>query len=83
MAIVMKKKKNESIASLLRRFTRRVQQSRVLMEVRKRRFRKPEQTEREKKISALHRAAKKKEIEKLKKLGKYEKSGKYEKTSAR
>lgn len=71
MAIVMKKKKNESIPSLLRRFTRRVQQSRVLMESRKRRFRKPEQSEREKKMSALHRSAKKKEIEKLKKLGKY------------
>lgn len=55
---------------MLRRFTRRVQQSGVLLNARKKRFHKPKLTKRVVRDSALRRMAIKKERAKLEKLGK-------------
>lgn len=55
MAIEVKRKEKETVGSLLRRFSRRVQQSGILFRVRKNRFYKKPKTKREKKESALRR----------------------------
>ena len=70
MPIEVKKKERESVQSLLRRFTKRVQQSGVLIRARRGRFYVPEPTKRQKKLGALRRQAGQKEREKLYKLGK-------------
>ena len=70
--IEVRKKDKESSENLIRRFTRRVQQSGVLMHVRKTRFRKDEKSKREKREEALYKIKIRKEIEKLKKLGKFD-----------
>lgn len=69
MAIYTKKKENETTGSLLRRFTRRVQQSRVLIQARKNRFYLSQPTKRQKKLSALYRMKMTKERQRLEKLG--------------
>lgn len=63
------KKEGESSASLLYRFTKKIQQSGVLREAKKRRFRRRIPNRLKVKLSALHREAKKKEIAINKKLG--------------
>jgi len=70
MPIEVKKKERESTAAFLRRFTRRIQQSGVLLEARKSRFHASPKTKRQKRLMALHRIERQKEIERLKKLGK-------------
>ncbi len=70
--IEVRKKDKESSENLIRRFTRRVQQSGVLMHVRKTRFKKDEKSKREKREEALYKIKIRKEIEKLKKLGKFD-----------
>ena len=70
--IEVRKKDKESSENLIRRFTRRVQQSGVLMHVRKTRFRKDEKSKREKREEALYKIKIRKEIDKLKKLGKFD-----------
>ena len=55
MAVEVKRKDRETTGSLLRRFTRRVQQSGVLMTARKGRFYQKPKTRRQKKNSALRR----------------------------
>lgn len=69
MPVFMKKKERETTGSFLRRFTRRVQQSHVLIEARKRKHHKAKPTKRQKKLSALYRIQKTKEMERLRKLG--------------
>ena len=70
MPITVRKKEKESVQSLLRRFSRRIQQSGVLVRARRGRFYVPPITKRQKKLSALHRQEVAKEREKLYKLGK-------------
>lgn len=70
MAIEIKRKDNESIGSMMRRFTRSIQQSGVLIRARRQRFVEAPKTKREIRASALYRAAKRKEEAKLIKLGK-------------
>jgi len=72
MAIEVKKREKESTQSLLRRFSRRVQQSGILIRTRRRRFYVSPLTKRQKKIGALRRLKNQKEREKLYKLGKLE-----------
>ncbi len=72
MTIEVKKKDRETSESLIRRFSRRVQQSGVLLHARKSRFRKDEKSKREKREEALYKIKIRKEIEKLKKLGKFD-----------
>jgi len=70
MAIEVRKKERETTQNLLRRFTRRIQQSGVLLRARRSRFYVPTLTKRQKKLSALRRIGTQKEREKLYKLGK-------------
>jgi len=67
--IEIRKKEGESPNSALFRFSKRVRQSGVLMEMRKRRFRGRAVNKRSRRISAIFRADKKAEMEHKKKLG--------------
>jgi ribosomal protein S21 len=69
VAIEVKKRQGENTRSLLRRFSRRIQQSGILIRARKARFYEKEKSKREKRESALRRERIKDEKEKLKKLG--------------
>ena len=70
MSIQIKKKENESIGSVLYQFNKRVRQSGILKEVRKRRAHNRPKNKRDVRLSALHRAKKAKEVKELKKYGK-------------
>ncbi len=69
MPIEVKKSERENPRSLLRRFTRRIQQSGILIRARKVRFREREKSKREKRVSALRRVRIGKKKEKLRKMG--------------
>jgi len=69
MGIQVKKKGGETTRSLLRRFTRRIQQSGVLIRARKARFLEKEKSRNERRSSALRRNRIVKEKEKLRKMG--------------
>ena len=70
--VEVKRKDGESYESLLRRFSRKVQQSGVLIKSRKLRFKEDKKTKREKQDAAVRRAVNLKERERLFKLGKLE-----------
>jgi len=70
--IQVKKKERETPESLIRRFSRRMQQSGVLMRARKVRFRQEEKSRTEKRQEALYKVKIRKEIDRLKKLGKFD-----------
>jgi len=70
--IEAKRKDNEAVGAFLRRFTRKVQQSGVLIKSRKLRFKEDKKTKREKQTAAVRRATNLKERERLFKLGKLE-----------
>lgn len=65
----IKKKEKESTTGLLYRFNLKMKQSGILREVKKRRFFHRPVNRRRKRIAAVYREAKKKEIEKAKKMG--------------
>ncbi len=67
--IEVKKKEGESVNSLIYRFTKKVQQSGILKEAKKRRFRGRRVTKRERWLSFLYRSKKEAEIERMKKYG--------------
>lgn len=73
MGIVVKKRDKETNASLLRRFIRKIQNSGNLIKARSGLFYQKKLTEREKRLRALYKEKRRKEIEYLKKLGKFEK----------
>lgn len=64
------RKRNETIGSMLRRFTRRVQQSGILLRARKLRYHEGKLSRRAEKERALRRLRLKKEEIRLEKLGK-------------
>ena len=69
MAVGVKKREGESSSTLAYRFSKKVQQSGVLREFKKRRFHpRPENRNRRRK-SALRREEKRREVERSKKLG--------------
>jgi ribosomal protein S21 len=68
--IEIKRKEGESVNAFLYRFTKKMQQSGVLKEAKKRRFRSRDVNKHGQKASALYRLEKRKEMERLKKLGK-------------
>jgi len=70
MALEVTKKEKESSQNLVRRFTKRVQQSGILLRARKIRFKGREKSKDQKKKTALRREEMKKEYEELEKLGK-------------
>jgi len=70
MALEIRKKERETSQNLVRRFTRSVQQSGLLVRARKTRFRVRKKSDDMQKKGALRRIKMKKEYEVLKKLGK-------------
>lgn len=70
--IEVKKKDRESSESLIRRFSRKVQQSGVLVQARKARFRKDEKSKREIREGAMYKIKVRKVVDKLKKMGKFD-----------
>lgn len=72
MNLEIQRKERETSQSLIRRFSRRIRQSGILLRARKIRFRQRPKSKQMKKRAALRREELKKEYEKLKKLGKPE-----------
>jgi len=70
MALEVTKKEKESSQNLVRRFTKRIQQSGILLRARRVRFKEREKSKNQRKETALRREEMKKKYEKLKKLGK-------------
>ena len=70
MVLEVKKKERESSQNLVRRFTKRVQQSGILRRARKTRFRHRKKSKNMEKKAALRRGKMRVEYEKLKKIGK-------------
>ena len=68
--VYVKRKEHESTASLLRRFTRRVQSAGVLLRARQGRFYRSKPTKRARKERALRRLERMRKRERLIKLGK-------------
>ena len=77
--IEVKKKDNESVGSLLRRFSRKVQQSGLLLQARSSRFHEKEKSRTERRKNALHRNTIVAQKEKDRKLGKLEEEFKFKK----
>ena len=70
--VEVKRKSNESIGSLMRRFNRFVQTSGVLVKAKKSKFRVKKQTERKVKMSAIMGMHLSRLRKRLEKLGKYD-----------
>jgi len=70
--IEVKRKERETSESLIRRFGRRVQQSGVLVQARKVRFRGEEKSKREVREGAMYREKVRKVVDRLKKMGKFD-----------
>ena len=65
----LKRREGEPVNAFLYRFSKKVQQSGILREAKKRKFRHRPVSKYKKRLSALHREQKKKEVEKAKKMG--------------
>ena len=70
--IEVRKKDRETSESLIRRFSRRVQQSGVLVRARRVRFRAEDKSKRQVREGAMYKAQVKKLVGRLKKLGKFD-----------
>ncbi len=69
MAITVKRKEGETIGSFLYRFNKRIRQSGIVREVRRRRFKEKEPNKRKRRSQALYRTRKEEEIKRARKLG--------------
>lgn len=69
MAVEVTKKPGENNRALLRRFSRRVQQSGVLLRARKNKFHERSPSEKQKKERALKRMETREKMDKLRKMG--------------
>jgi ribosomal protein S21 len=72
MALEVRKQERETSQNLIRRFTKRVQKSGVLLQARKIMFKRRQKSDEAKKRAALRREELKKHYQKLRKLGKIE-----------
>ncbi len=79
VVIEVRKKRGETTRNLLRRFSRRVQQSRILIHARKLKFYDKGKSKRDRKEGALRRIKIGKEKEKLRKLGLLEEEPRWKK----
>ena len=68
--VEIRKNPNENNASVLRRFSRRIQESGIIHKVKNSRYSERKESKLKVKKSALKRMARRKEIERLRKLGK-------------
>ena len=69
MGLKVKKRERETPQALIRRFTKSIQQSGLLLRARKIRYKKREKSQEMRKRAALRREETKKQYEKLRKLG--------------
>jgi ribosomal protein S21 len=69
MAIEIKKKDGDNPNTLLFNFTKKVKRSGILREMRKRKYHARPISRIKRRLSAIHRDEKKKELDKMKKLG--------------
>ena len=69
MPIEVNKKEGENVGSFLYRFNKRIKQSGILKEARKRRFKQREENRGKRRKAALYRKGKEVEMERKKKLG--------------
>ncbi|MEE8131756.1 MAG: 30S ribosomal protein S21 [Candidatus Paceibacterota bacterium] len=65
----LKRKQGESTSAFLYRFSKKMQQSGILREAKKRRHKDRKISKRQKRLSAIHRVKKRKEVEMAKKMG--------------
>lgn len=70
--IQVRKKDKENAESLIRRFSRRIQQSGVLMQARRTRFQGDKKSKQEQRNEALYKVKIRKEINKLKKIDRFD-----------
>lgn len=70
MAIEVRKREGETLAAFLYRFNKRIKNSGLVKEVRKRQTKKRGQNKRNRRASAIYRIAKDSEISRSKKYGK-------------
>jgi len=70
--VEVKRRDKETSESLFRRFSRQLQQSRVLLNARKNRFKTKEKSRRQLREGAIYRQKVKKEVDRLKKIGKFD-----------
>lgn len=70
--VEVKRRDKETSESLFRRFSRQLQQSRVLLHARKNRFKTKEKSRRQLREGAVYRQKVKKEVDRLKKIGKFD-----------
>lgn len=70
MALEIKKNERETSQNLVRRFSRRMKQSGILLRARRARFKKREKSRQMRRKSALRREQLKKEYEQMEKMGK-------------
>lgn len=68
--IEVKKNPNENNASLLRRFSRKMQESNIIQKVKSKRYNERKESKLKLKLGTLKRLKKRKENERLRKLGK-------------
>lgn len=69
MPLKVRKQNNESSQNVVRRFSQKLRKSGILLEVRKKRFHKKQQSKQMMKRSAVRRAVKKAEYAKMRKMG--------------
>jgi len=67
--IEVRKRKNENVNSLIYRFNKRVQQSGILKEAKKRKYKTRLINKRKKRLAAIYRSQKAQELQKMAKLG--------------
>jgi ribosomal protein S21 len=70
VVIEVKKNPNENNAGVLRRFSRKVQESNIIQKVKKNRYNERKESKLKTKKATLKRIIRRSEIEKLRKLGK-------------
>ncbi|PJE69737.1 MAG: 30S ribosomal protein S21 [Candidatus Staskawiczbacteria bacterium CG10_big_fil_rev_8_21_14_0_10_38_10] len=75
MALRINRKERETSQNVIRRFTKAIRQSGILLEARKRQFQRKRKSRLARKLAALRKEKIKKEYARMKKLGKIE-SGK-------
>lgn len=70
--VELKKNEHENAASLIRRFTRKIQESGIIPKIKGSRYAQRDVSKLSQKVVALRKLARRTEVEKLKKLGKME-----------
>ncbi len=70
--VELKKNEHENATNLIRRFTRKIQESGIIIKVKGNRYAERPMSKLSEKVVALRRLTRRAEVEKLKKLGKME-----------